>query len=110
MASNNNGSILVRIFGDSKPFDKAIEGTEQSVAGLGKKIAGAFAVKQVAEFAWETAKLAGKVQGVKEAFDNISTPGMLKELRGATKGAVSDARCGKSKQFSNSIRAIRIII
>lgn len=60
------------------------------MGGLGGAIAGAFAVGSVLSFGREIITLNGQVQGVKYAFDKLNQPGLLDQLRTATKGTVDD--------------------
>jgi hypothetical protein len=76
----------------------------QSVNKIGSLIAGAFAVEKIVSFAWEAAKLAGEVQGVKYAFDALNKPGLLSELRKATRGTVSDLDLMKSAVQANNFQ------
>lgn len=58
------------------------------------KVAGAFGIafgaQQLIRFSKEAVTLAGKVQGVKEAFDKLNKPSLLDDLRRATRGTVDD--------------------
>jgi hypothetical protein len=76
----------------------------QSVNKIGSLIAGAFAVEKIVSFAWEAAKLAGEVQGVKYAFDALNKPSLLSELRKATRGTVSDLDLMKSAVQANNFQ------
>ena len=67
---------------------------------VGKAIAGAFAIREVVRFGQEAIKLAATFEGVEAAFKRIATPGLLDELRKATKGTVSDLQL-----MQNAVRA-----
>lgn len=57
---------------------------------IGASIGAAFATATIVRFGFEAVTLAGKVQGVKIAFDNLNQPGLLDNLRTATRNTVSD--------------------
>lgn len=57
---------------------------------IGSGIAAAFGTAAIVKFGFEAVTLAGKVQGVKTAFDNLNQPGLLENLRKATRNTVSD--------------------
>jgi len=58
------------------------------------KIAGTLGLaiwaNQLMQFSKEAVVLAGKLQGVKEAFDKLNRPNLLDDLRRATRGTVDD--------------------
>ena len=58
--------------------------------GIGTSIAAAFGTAAIVRFGFEAVTLAGKVQGVKTAFDKLNQPGLLQNLRDATRNTVSD--------------------
>jgi len=58
--------------------------------GIGASIGAAFATAAIVRFGFEAVTLAGKVAGVKTAFDNLNQPGLLDNLRQATRNTVSD--------------------
>lgn len=57
---------------------------------IGSSIGAAFATAAIVRFGFEAVTLAGKVQGVKAAFDRLNQPGLLENLRSATRNTVSD--------------------
>lgn len=57
---------------------------------IGSSIGAAFATGAIVRFGFEAVTLAGKVQGIKTAFDNLNQPGLLENLRAATRNTVSD--------------------
>lgn len=57
---------------------------------IGASIGAAFATATIVRFGFEAVSLAGKVEGVKIAFDNLNQPGLLQNLRDATRNTVSD--------------------
>lgn len=68
-------------------FEKAGASFAKNIGGL---FAGAFAVDAIISFGQEASELAGKLTGVEAAFKKIDNGGLLKNLRAATKGTVSD--------------------
>jgi len=60
------------------------------VKRIGALIAGAFTISKLSQFTLETIKLAGKAQGVGNAFKRIGNLAILEDLRKATRGTVSD--------------------
>lgn len=77
--------------------NQQLQGVEKSVSplsrifgGIGASIGAAFATAGIVRFGFEAVTLAGKVQGVKTAFDNLNQPGLLENLRAATRNTVSD--------------------
>ena len=94
---------------------RQIGGTEKSIQSsgtnitnvfknVGKAIAGAFAVREIANFAAEAVKLAGVAEGVKDAFDKLNKPNLLNELRAATKGTVSDLQLMQNAVKANNFQ------
>ncbi len=81
-----------------------IQAVEQQLAGLkdsgsqiptifaqiGAAIGGAFAVQKIVRFGFEAVSLAAKAEGVERAFNNLNQPGLLENLRKATRNTVSD--------------------
>lgn len=84
----------------NKEMDKLnkLGASQQGIAGrlnktfgqLGTTIIAAFTVKKAIEFGKEVFMLAAKAEGVKRAFDKLNEPNLLKNLREATRGTVSD--------------------
>jgi len=71
---------------------------------VGKAIAGAFAIREVVRFGQEAIRLAATLEGVEAAFKRIATPGLLDELRKATKGTVSDLELMQSAVRASNFR------
>lgn len=57
---------------------------------IGAAIGGAFALQKIIRFGFEAVQLAAKAEGVERAFNNLNQPGLLDNLRRATRGTVSD--------------------
>ena len=89
--------MSVRISAQTQELQQGLEkagGTinnfQNKFGGLGSTIAGAFAVGSILAFGKEVITLNGQVQGVKFAFDALNQPGLLDQLKKATKGTVDD--------------------
>ena len=89
--------LFVNIGAKTTDLDKGLKKANSNVStfskGLGK-IAGiaatAFSARAVIGFASEASRLAGILEGVEAAFDNLNQPGLLDELRRATKNTTTD--------------------
>ena len=71
---------------------RGIQHATSKIRMLSNTIATAFAVTQVRQIAGvvdEMVNLAGKADGVQQAFDRIAAPGLMRELEEATKNTVS---------------------
>lgn len=91
------GSIFVRLGLKSDEFSKGIKQSEgqlssfKGVVGkIGGAIAGAFTVDKIVQFTKEAYKLAGQAQGVYNAFSRLNRPGLLNDLKEATRGTTDD--------------------
>ena len=70
--------------------------------GLGAGLSIANGIGQIGQFVSEGGRLASEAEGVSRAFSKLNQPGLLNNLREATKGTVSDLELMKSAiQFSN---------
>ena len=101
--------ISVKIGADTKDLEKGLNHAKQETSKFGEQIkkigglvAGAFAVSKVIDFAKECIKLAEEAEGVKTAFDRLNEPGLLSELRTATKGTVNDLDLMKAAVQANN--------
>jgi hypothetical protein len=88
----------------TREAEQTLSGFSNQVSKIGGLIAGAFAVEKITAFAWEATKLAGELQGVGYAFDALNKPGLLKDLREATRGTVSDLDLMKSAVQANNFQ------
>jgi len=112
----NQGDLNVDIGAKLNKFEKALDNMQrdfrktsgrmeaqsrkagnsmQSILGgalkrIGGIAAAAFATDRIAQFAFEAVQLAGKLEGVERAFNKLNKPGLLDELRKATRGTVTD--------------------
>ena len=75
-----------------KSIQKQRKQTQDQFSGLGKIVAGAFAVSVIKDFVGEAMKLSSVANGVKKAFDKLGVP--IDELRKSVKGTVSDLDLG----------------
>jgi hypothetical protein len=57
---------------------------------LGGAIIAAFSVRAIVNFGKEAVELAAKIEGVRVAFNRLNSPDLLKNLREATRGTVTD--------------------
>ena len=91
------GSIFVRLGLKSDEFSKGVKQSEgqlssfKGVVGkIGGAIAGAFTVDKIVQFTKEAYKLAGQAQGVYNAFSRLNRPGLLNDLKEATRGTTDE--------------------
>lgn len=89
--------IDLKFGADLKDFRKGISNIDRSLqkmssgfTALGGVIGASFAVDAIRQFASESLDLANQAEGVKQAFDRINDPGLLDDLRKATKGTIND--------------------
>lgn len=98
MAENVLAKMAVEIAGNTASFSKSMQTAQgqlkdfsAGVVKAGTIIAGVFAAKKVAEFAFELAKLSGEADGVKKAFDKLpDSIALMQQLKDATSGTVSE--------------------
>lgn len=109
--------IILKIQGDIKGIQTALDKIEKesdktgkkvqnnfkkSFNSIAKRVAAAFAIERIAAFTRESINLAMELEGVKKGFDRINQPGLLNELRRATKGTVSDLELMKQAVRANN--------
>jgi hypothetical protein len=87
-----------------KDAERHTMGFSSTIKDIGKIVAGAFTVSKIVGFGKEAARLAGEMQGVKNAFDNLNAPGLLSNLRQATRGTVSDLELMKAAVRADNFR------
>lgn len=94
-----------------KDFDKEIGRSFRNVGNYGdslKSIAGslgiAFGLNEIVSFGKEAVQTAAKVEGIERAFRALNKPGLLDELREATKGTVSDMELMKAAVSANNFQ------
>lgn len=116
MAGKRETDIGVKITGDASKFQKVASQVSKDVSKMRKEfhtfstgisqlkglVVGAFSVNAIANFTKESMKLSATMEGVSEAFNKIAKPGLLNELRTATRGAATDlVLMQKAVQASN---------
>lgn len=69
---------------------KALKGFQKQVMNIGGTIAAAFSVNAIANFTKEAVQLSAQMEGVEAAFRGLGQPGLLNELRTATRNTVTD--------------------
>lgn len=79
-----------------KQSDGILTKIKSNILNIGAAIGIAFGVQQIFSFGKEVVNLAIQTEGVKRAFDRINNPQLLKELREATRGTVSDLELMKA--------------
>jgi len=99
----SSGSIWVSLGLKTDKFSKGIKGAQKDLGGFGRatkdiaKLAvGAFAITSIVSFGKEAFAMAAQLEGVKQAFDRLNSPGLLENLKKATKGTVSDLELMKN--------------
>jgi methyl-accepting chemotaxis protein len=90
-------SINFKIGADLKDFrssmrniDRSLSNMSRGFGALGATIGAAFVVDRIAQFGKEASELAGKAEGVENAFRRFADPTLLNDLRTATRGTASD--------------------
>ena len=94
MAANQELQVIFTL--NNKAFNKDLTKTQKSIGsfnesikGIASNLAAAFGTRELIKFGIESSKLAGKVDGVKMAFDKLGSVD-LQSLRQATSGTVTD--------------------
>lgn len=105
------GSIFVRLGLKSDEFSKGIKQSEgqlssfKGVVGkIGGAIAGAFTVDKIVQFTKEAYKLAGQAQGVYNAFSRLNRPGLLNDLKEATRGTTDELQLMQTAVRANNFK------
>ena len=93
------GSIFVRLGLKSEDFNKGLDQSENRLGkfgnvlnGIGAKIAGAFSVGALIKFTKEAYNTAAAAQGIYNAFAKLNQPGLLNELKEATRGTTDEVK------------------
>ena len=115
-------SVGVKIDGNARGFKDSAKQAERATQKLRRKarkesrsmrnafykigaaISAAFAIKRVAEFFVNMIKLGGEVTGVRKAFEKLNKPGLLSNLRKATRGTVTDMKLMKASVQASNFR------
>lgn len=105
------GSIFVRLGLKSDEFSKGIKQSEGqlssfkgAVGKIGGAIAGAFTVDKIVQFTKEAYKLAGQAQGVYNAFSRLNRPGLLNDLKEATRGTTDELKLMQTAVQANNFK------
>lgn len=105
------GSIFVRLGLKSDEFSKGIKQSEGqlssfkgAVGKIGGAIAGAFTVDKIVQFTKEAYKLAGQAQGVYNAFSRLNRPGLLNDLKEATRGTTDELQLMQTAVRASNFR------
>ncbi len=90
-------SINFKIGADLKDFrsslrniDRGISDLSQGFGMVGKAIGAAFITDQIVQFGTEASEMAGRMEGVENAFNRFADPSLLDGLRKATRGTTND--------------------
>lgn len=104
-------NLVVKITGDKSGLDKGLKEATSSldrfkstVKKIGVAIGVAFSVKAIAEFGKNIVNIAAEAEGVATAFERLNSPGLLDDLRKATKGTVSDLELMKKAVLAHNFR------
>lgn len=90
--------------GEVKRQRKSMSAFDDTLKNLGRTIFAAFTVDRLIQFSIESVKLAAKVEGVERAFIKLDRPDLLKNIRAATRGTVSDLELMKSAVRANNFK------
>ena len=90
-------SINFKIGADLKDFRSSLRNIDRGISDLskgfgmvGKAIGAAFITDQIVQFGTEASEMAGRMEGVENAFNRFADPSLLDELRKATRGTTND--------------------
>lgn len=105
------GELWVKLGLKSEEFKKGAEDAKKQANGLAKymsklggMMAAVFSVKEIAKFTYETAQLANKAKGVRDAFNKLGDPNLLSNLRKATAGTVDDLQLMQRAVQANNFK------
>ena len=103
--------IDFKIGADLKQFRSGMQNIDHSLKrlsggfnALGASIGAAFVVDAVSQFVSESVDLAMQAEGVKTAFNRLNDPNLLKNLRTATAGTLSDLELMKAAVNAENFR------
>lgn len=90
----------------SNTWTKALDSFQFKFNFLGNLVAGVFANAGASlfNFAKEAFQAAAQAEGIKRAFERLNNPGLLDELREATKGTVSDVKLMQAAVKANNFK------
>lgn len=105
------GELWVKLGLKNEGLNKGIDQSKQKVNSfaqymgkLGGIIAGAFSVNAIVQFANQTAELANKAKGVRNAFLKLGDASLLNNLRRATQGTVDDLQLMQRAVQANNFK------
>lgn len=89
--------LVIKLGLDSSGVDKGVKGAGNSLNNLkgmvgkvGAAMGIAFGVSEIINFGKELISIGAKAEGVRAAFNRLNMPGLMNELKTATRGAVSE--------------------
>ena len=89
--------LVIKLGLDSSGVDKGVKGAGNSLNNLngmvgkvGAAMGIAFGVSELINFGKELISIGAKAEGVRAAFNRLNMPGLMNELKTATRGAVSE--------------------
>lgn len=118
MAETILAKMAVQISANAAELTKALNKSssdmksfQQNVVSVASAVGVAFGVKEVGEFAFEVAKLAGEAEGVRNAFDRLpNSTRLMMDLQNATHGTVGELdlmkRTVQASNFGISLEAL----
>lgn len=90
-------SINFKIGADLKDFRSSLRNIDRGISDLskgfgmvGRAIGAAFITDQIVQFGTEASEMAGRMEGVENAFNRFADPSLLDDLRKATRGTTDD--------------------
>lgn len=102
--------LMIQLGVDDSKFRKGMNEASAIVKKLAGALGAAYGTREVLRFAAETVKLAAKVEGIKTAFDQLNSPGLLSNLRKATRNTVADvdlmSAAVRANNFKISLEAL----
>ena len=105
------GELWIKLGLKNDGLNKGVRDSENKVSRfaqglkkLGGVISAAFAAEKVIAFSKKCAELANQIAGVKKAFDRISDPNLLKDLRRATQGTITDLQLMQRAVQANNFK------
>ena len=86
----NIGADLKQFRSAMQNVDKSVKNMSRGFGAVGAAIGAAFIVDKVVQFGKEASEMAGKMEGVENAFRRFADPKLLDDLRKATRGTTND--------------------
>ena len=95
---------MIQLGVDDSKFKKGMNSATATIKKFAGAIGLAYGTRELLRFTAETVKLAAKVEGIKTAFDQLNTPGLLENLRKATRNTVADVDLMSAAVRANNFR------